>query len=66
MVAPAFYDVQVNGLMGIDFADPNLSREQLQHAPATTLEARCVGWFLATLITNGADALEAAIRRFGQ
>lgn len=55
-VAPAFFDPQVNGCLGISFNSPSLTAGQVR-----TVAGECrrhgIGAFLPTLITGGFDAL---------
>lgn len=56
-LAPALFDLQVNGFAGVDFQDPALTGEQLTNA----LDALAAGGtrrILLTLITDTLDALE--------
>jgi N-acetylglucosamine-6-phosphate deacetylase len=61
-LAPALFDLQVNGFAGVDFQDPGLTANQLTNA----LDALAAGGtrrILLTLITDSLDALE---RKFTQ
>lgn len=55
-VAPAFFDPQINGCLGISFNSPTLTREQVR-----TVVDECrrhgIGAFCPTLVTGGFDAL---------
>jgi N-acetylglucosamine-6-phosphate deacetylase len=55
-LAPGLIDLQINGFMGVDFSDPNLSPEAIKKA---TNELRKVGvtTFLPTVITNDQNSL---------
>ena len=55
-VAPAFFDPQINGCLGVAFNSPSLTPE---HVRTVTNECRKhgIGAFLPTLITGGFDAL---------
>ena len=55
-VAPGLIDIQINGYMGIDFADQNLSIEGIREA-AKALWKEGVTSFLPTLITADQDSL---------
>jgi N-acetylglucosamine-6-phosphate deacetylase len=54
-VAPAFFDPQINGCLGISFNSPSLTPEQVR-----TVAAKCrehgIGAFLPTLVTTSFDA----------
>ena len=51
-----FFDLQVNGYGGVDFNGDDLTGEQLHHA-CEKLVADQVGGILATIITDGLDAM---------
>lgn len=55
-VAPAFFDVQINGCLGVAFNSPTLTTDAVR-----TVAAEChrhgIGAFCPTLITGGFDAL---------
>jgi N-acetylglucosamine-6-phosphate deacetylase len=55
-VAPAFFDPQINGCLGIGFNSPSLTPEQVQTV-ADECRKHGIGAFLPTLITGGFDAL---------
>src|SRR5262245_64353234 len=55
-VAPAFFDPQINGCLGISFNSPSLTPEQVRTV-ADTCRAHGVGAFLPTLITNAFEPL---------
>ena len=55
-VAPAFFDPQINGCLGIAFNSPTLTTEQVRTV-ADTCRAHGIGAFLPTLITNNFDAI---------
>jgi N-acetylglucosamine-6-phosphate deacetylase len=54
-VAPAFFDPQINGCLGIAFASPSLTPEQVRTV-ADTCGAHGIGAFLPTLITASFEA----------
>lgn len=60
IVAEGFVDIQINGLAGINFGNPNLSTEQLVQS-AGVLARQGVTHFLPTLITDAVDRMEAAL-----
>ena len=62
-IAPALFDLQVNGYAGVDFQQDNLELEQLREAVRALREAGC-SRFLLTLITDEWPALMARFRRF--
>ncbi len=62
LVGPAFFDAQVNGFAGVDFQDPNLTADALEHAARALQRAGC-SHFLVTLITAEAGFLEQQCRR---
>ncbi len=55
-VAPAFFDPQINGCLGIAFNSPSLTPEQVRTV-ADECRKHGVGAFLPTLITASFDAL---------
>jgi N-acetylglucosamine-6-phosphate deacetylase len=55
-IAPAFFDPQINGCLGISFNSPTLTPEQVRTV-ADTCRAHGVGLFLPTLITNGFEPI---------
>jgi N-acetylglucosamine-6-phosphate deacetylase len=64
-VAPAFFDIQINGGGGIDFSSGNLTVEQV-----ATVVALCrrhgIGCFLPTLVTSRYEALHSGMRTLRQ
>jgi len=56
-VAPGLIDIQVNGYMGVDFSDQDLTIEQMQEA-TKALWKEGVTSFLPTLITRDHERLE--------
>ena len=63
-IAPAFFDPQINGCLGISFNSPDLTPEQVR-----TVADRCrthgIGAFCPTLITSGFDALRHGFATLG-
>lgn len=55
-IAPAFFDPQINGCLGISFNSPDLTPEHVRTV-ADVCRAHGIGAFCPTLITNGYDAL---------
>lgn len=62
LVGPAFFDPQVNGFGGVEFADPDLGVDELENAVLAIRQAGC-SHFLLTLVTNALDALEDQFKR---
>src|SRR6478736_458983 len=56
-VAPAFFDPQINGCLGISFNSPELTADQVRTV-ANTCRAHGIGAFLPTLITNSFNAIQ--------
>jgi len=55
-IAPAFFDVQINGCLGIGFNSPTLTPEQVRKV-AEVCRAHGIGTFYPTLVTNSFDAI---------
>lgn len=64
LVGPAFFDPQVNGYAGVDFQDPDITREGLEHVVTEIRRAGC-SHFLLTLITGDPLFLEEQFQRIG-
>ncbi|MCI0421370.1 MAG: amidohydrolase family protein [Acidobacteria bacterium] len=60
-VAPAFFDVQVNGFAGVDFNSPGLSPEGIWDAIAK-LREKGVVFFCPTVITHSFEHLAGCLR----
>ena len=60
-VAPGLIDLQINGYMGIDFANPDLTAEDL-HKVTRALWETGVTTFLPTVITNEHEHLKECFR----
>ena len=58
---PGFFDLQVNGFAGVDFNNPNVSPEQVQHALAA-MRATGVTRLLPTLITSSFESFASCAR----
>jgi len=56
-VAPSFFDVQINGCLGIGFNSPELTVEGVRTV-ADHCQKHGIGGFCPTLITGGFEALE--------
>ncbi len=65
LVGPAFFDPQLNGYAGVDFQDPDLTREALEHAVEEVHKSGCAQ-FLVTLITSSPEFLEEQFRKIGK
>ena len=61
-LAPALFDLQINGYAGVDFQDPELTENHLHNA-LDALQATGTRRLLLTLITDQLDALENKFRR---
>ena len=59
-VAPAFFDVQVNGFAGVDFNSPELSSDAMWHA-IRKLREKGVVLFCPTVITHSFEHLSACL-----
>jgi N-acetylglucosamine-6-phosphate deacetylase len=55
-IAPAFFDPQINGCLGISFNSPDLTPEGVRKV-ADVCRSHGIGGFCPTLITNSFDAL---------
>ena len=55
-IAPAFFDPQINGCLGISFNSPTLETDQVRTV-AETCRKHGIGAFLPTLITNSFEAI---------
>jgi N-acetylglucosamine-6-phosphate deacetylase len=55
-IAPAFFDPQINGCLGISFNSPALTPDQVRTV-ANVCRAHGIGAFCPTLITTGFEAL---------
>jgi N-acetylglucosamine-6-phosphate deacetylase len=64
-ITPGLFDLQVNGLHGIDFTDPDTTVARLAEADGA-LRDKGVSRYLATIITRDAGALEAVLSRFAE
>jgi N-acetylglucosamine-6-phosphate deacetylase len=60
-IAPSFFDIQVNGGLGISFNSPKLTVDQV-HQVADLARAHGVAGFCPTLITTDAAAFEHGFR----
>ena len=64
-ITPGLFDLQVNGIRGVDFADPGVTVAQLAEADGL-LRAKGVSRYLATIVTRDAAAIEAILARFAE
>jgi len=64
-ITPGLFDLQVNGIRGIDFADPKITVDGLAKADGH-LRQKGVSRYLATIITRDAASLEAILARFAE
>ena len=64
-VGPGFVDLQVNGALGIDFADPDLSAASARHAIAHVL-GNGTAAFLPTLVSAPPDVYRRNLAILGQ
>jgi N-acetylglucosamine-6-phosphate deacetylase len=64
-VAPGLIDMQINGFSGVDFADQDLTREEVRIATAALWKAGITS-FLPTLITADQEALKNSFSRFSK
>lgn len=60
-IAPAFFDIQINGGRGVGFTSPTLAPEQVRFV-ADLAREHGVGGFCPTVITSGFDTLAHALR----
>ncbi|MBX9581027.1 MAG: amidohydrolase family protein [Gemmataceae bacterium] len=64
-VAPAFFDPQVNGALGVNFTSPDLTPEQVRIV-ADECRRHGVGAFLPTVITSAPEVIEGAFVALGR
>jgi len=64
-ITPGLFDLQVNGIRGIDFTDPAVTVERLAEADGH-LAAKGVTRYLATVITRDAGTLAAVLDRLAE
>ncbi len=57
LIGPALFDPQVNGFGGVDYQDPDLTRDALEHSMLQIHKAGC-SHILLTLLTQSTDFLE--------
>jgi len=59
-VAPALFDLQINGCRGGNFSSPSLTVDDIRHV-FDVCRSHGIGGFCATVITNSPDALAACM-----
>jgi N-acetylglucosamine-6-phosphate deacetylase len=59
-IAPSLFDLQINGALGCSFGDPTLTGEALT-AVVRLCRSHGIGGFLATVITDDLDRMQAAL-----
>src|SRR5262245_46725200 len=64
-VAPAFFDLQINGCLGISFNSPMLTVEQVGRV-VDECRRHGIAGLLPTLVTNSFDALAHGFRTLSQ
>ena len=64
-ITPGLFDLQVNGIAGIDCADPGVTVEQLAEADRL-LSKKGVSRWLPTIVTRDAATIEAILARFAE
>ena len=64
-IAPALFDPQINGCLGISFNSPALTPEQVRTV-ADVCREHGIGAFAPTLVTNGFDALRHGFATLAQ
>ncbi|WP_167859367.1 N-acetylglucosamine-6-phosphate deacetylase [Paenibacillus cymbidii] len=64
-ISPGLIDVQLNGIQGIDFNDPQTSPEQILQA-VRYLHVRGVVHFCPTVVTSDSEGMSTCIRTIGQ
>ena len=64
-IAPSFFDIQVNGALGISFNSPTLTTDEV-HRIADKVRSHGVGGFCPTLYTTDSAAFEHGFRTLAQ
>lgn len=62
IIGPALFDPQVNGVVGVDFQCPFITKEEVEYAAECLVRSGCSHFFI-TLITADAQVLEDQFRR---
>src|SRR5262249_45345126 len=60
--SPGWIDIQINGLAGVNFGDPDITLEKMREV-CTRLWSEGVTHFLPTLITDSLDRMEASLKK---
>jgi len=61
-ISPGFVDIQINGLAGVNFGNPEITTDEVLRA-ADLLASQGVTHFLPTLITDSIERMEASVKR---
>ena len=61
-ISPGFVDIQINGLAGVNFGNPEITTTDVLRA-ADLLATQGVTHFLPTLITDSVERMEASVKR---
>jgi N-acetylglucosamine-6-phosphate deacetylase len=64
-ITPGLFDLQVNGIRGIDFTDPGVTVDRLAEADGH-LRANGICRYLPTILTRDAGTIEAVLARFAE
>lgn len=64
-VSPGFFDIQINGLAGVNFGNPNITTDDVLRA-ADLLASQGVTHFLPTLITDSVERMQASVERLAR
>jgi N-acetylglucosamine-6-phosphate deacetylase len=64
-ITPGLFDLQVNGIRGIDFTDPAITVERLAEADGA-LMAKGISRYLPTIITRDAATIEAVFNKVAE
>lgn len=65
IVAPAYFDLQINGGLGINFTDASLTQDAIEKV-AATLHAHGVSAFCPTVITSSDETISASLKALRQ
>jgi N-acetylglucosamine-6-phosphate deacetylase len=61
IIAPAYFDLQINGGLGVNFTSASLTAEEI-HRVASACHRRGIASFCPTVITAAPEAIQAACR----
>jgi N-acetylglucosamine-6-phosphate deacetylase len=64
-ISPGFVDIQINGLAGVNFGNPEITTQDVLRA-ADLLASQGVTHFLPTLITDSVERMEASLERLAR